>query len=220
MALRNLSLNQGLALAAFVLGALAVLADPLPSPVVSVDTRELALLVQREADHVTAQELAAWIVEGRADYRLIDLRGAGEFADYSIPGALNLPLSELAQPPFDRSEKLVLYSQGGTHAAQAWLLLRARGYRTSYTLLGGLDAWRDEVLFPALREDATAEERGAFEKSAELARFFGGAPRLVSASGISARELPKLEPSLSAVVPPPVVASGGAAPKRKKKEGC
>jgi rhodanese-related sulfurtransferase len=218
--LRNLTLNQRLALVAFGLGAIALFANPLPGPVVAVDAQEMALLVQREADHVTPQELAAWIVEGRADYRLVDLRSAKEFADYSIPGAQNVPLTDLTQPPFDRSERLLLYSQDGTHASQAWLMLRARGYRSAYTLQGGLDAWKNQVLFPTLREDASAEQRAAFEKTAELARYFGGTPRLASAAGATATELPKLSASAVAAPPPVAAAGGGAAPKRKKKEGC
>lgn len=218
--LRNLTLNQRLGLVAFGLGAVALFANPLPGSVVAVDAQEMALLVQREADHVAPQELAAWIVEGRADYRLVDLRSAKEFAEYSIPGAQNVALTDLAQSPFDRSEKLLLYSQDGTHASQAWLLLRARGYRTAYTLQGGLDAWKNEVLFPTLREDASAEEKAAFQKPAELARYFGGQPRLASALGATATELPKLTASAVAVPPPVAAAGSGPAPKRKKKEGC
>jgi len=217
--LRGLTLNRVLALVAFGLGAIAVFANPLPGPVVRLDTQELSAVVQREADHVTPQDLAAWIVEGRADYRLIDLRTPQAFAEYSIPGAQNVPLSDLAQPPFDRNEKLLLYSQDGTHAAQAWLLLRARGYRYTYTLQGGLDAWKTEVLFPTLRDDATPEQKLAFQKSAELARYFGGTPRLASAAGVTSTELPKLTAG-AVVAPPPAAAGGGPTPRRKKKEGC
>ena len=214
--LQSLTLNQRLALVAFGLGAIALFANPLPGPVVAVDAQEMALLVQREADHVTPQELAAWIVEGRADYRLVDLRSSKEFAEYSIPGAQNVSLTNLTQPPFDRSEKVLLYSQDGTHASQAWLLLRAQGYEGVYTVLGGLDGWKDEVLFPVLPVDAGPRDRAQFERAAALAQFFGGQPR---ADGAAAAEAPVTAlPKLTApVATGPAVP---AAPRWKKKEGC
>jgi len=35
----------------------------------------------------------------------------------------------------------VLYSKGGTHAAQAWVLLQQKGYTNTTVLLGGLNYW-------------------------------------------------------------------------------
>ena len=65
-----------LAALAVVLGLLAVFGDPYVGPNVSVDTRELAAIVEGEIDHVTPVELADWIIEGNTEYRLIDLRSA------------------------------------------------------------------------------------------------------------------------------------------------
>ena len=70
----RLTLNQKLALAAVALGAVALFAAPYPGSKVTLDARELALVVGTEADHVEAPELAAWIIENRADYRLVDLQ--------------------------------------------------------------------------------------------------------------------------------------------------
>ena len=159
MKLPQLTLNQKLAALAFVLGAVALFAQPHRGPFVKLDGRELALVVEQEVDHVTAPELAAWIVEGRADYRLIDLRSAAEYAAYHIPTAENVPLSDLVDYPLLRTEKVVLYSEGGIHSAQAWMLLRAQGHESAYMVLGGLDAWKDEVLYPALPADAGPQQR-------------------------------------------------------------
>jgi hypothetical protein len=65
----RLTLNQKLALGAVVLGAVALFAAPYPGGTVTLDTKDLALVVGTEADHVEAPELAAWIIESRADYR-------------------------------------------------------------------------------------------------------------------------------------------------------
>ena len=129
--LSSLTLNQKLAVLALALGAVALAATPYPGSRVTLDARELALVVSREADHVECTELAAWVVESRADYRLIDLRTEAEFGQSHIPGAVNIPLAGLMDAGLGRQEKLVLYSEGGIHSAQAWMLLRAQGTRPS-----------------------------------------------------------------------------------------
>ncbi len=214
MRLGTLTLNQKLGALALVLGAVALFAQPQRGPFVRLDARELALVVQREVDHVTAAELAGWIIAGRADYRLLDLRSPEEYAAYHIPTAENVELPGLEDYPLLRNEKIVLYSEGGIHSAQAWMLLRARGYEAVYMVLGGLDAWQDEVLFPTLAEDADAAARARFESTSQVAKFFGGEARTGAATETSAVELPKL------VAPP--AAAGPATPvvRRKKKEGC
>lgn len=216
MRLPALSLNRKLGAVALALGALALFAQPHRGPFVKLDGRELALVVEREVDHVTASELAAWIVEGRSDYRLLDLRTEQAYATYHIPTAENVPLSGLPDYPLLRNEKVVLYSEGGIHSAQAWMLLRAQGYDAVYMVLGGLDAWKDEVLFPVLAADASAADRARFERAVALARFFGGQARTggAEAAPVAAAEMPRL---------PAPVATGPAIPasaRKKKKEGC
>jgi len=216
MKLPDLTLNQKLGVLALALGAVALFAQPQRGPFVKLDARELALVVEKEVDHVKAPELAAWIIEGRSDYRLLDLRTAQEYATYHIPSAENVQLSGLADYPLQRNEKIVLYSEGGIHSAQAWMLLRAQGYAAVYMVLGGLEAWKDEVLFPSLPADAGPQALAQFEKTAQVAKFFGGEARLGgdAAAPAAGAELPKL------AAPPP--SPGPAAPvaKKKKKEGC
>jgi hypothetical protein len=216
MTLPRLTLNQKLAAVALALGAIALFSQPHRGPFVKLDARELALVVEEQVDHVTASELAAWIVEGRADYRLLDLRNELEYATYHIPTAENVPLPGLADYPLQRNEKIVLYSEGGIHSAQAWMLLRAQGYDAVYMVLGGLEAWKEEVLFPSLPAGATAQQRAQFERAAALAQFFGGQPRSGEAADASAPavELPKL------TAPPPTPGPATPVGKKKKKEGC
>ena len=213
--MKRLSLNQALAVLAIALGALAVFAQPERGPFVRLDAQELAMIVEQEVDHVTPAELAAWIVQGRSDYRLLDLRTADDYASYHIPTAENVTLPDLENYPLLPSEKIVIYSQGGIHAAQAWLLMQARGYRASYTVLGGLDGWVDEVLYPTLPADATAQDAARFEQAAAIATFFGGQPRVGTEAGETApAELPTLAAPVASGPTVPV------APRRRKKEGC
>lgn len=214
--LTNSTLNQRLAAIALTLGLLAVFAgDPYQGRTATIDTKELGIIVEREVDHVSAAQLADWIIQGQSDYRLIDLRSEKEFSTYAIPGAEHVPVSQLIDAGLMKNEKIVLYSDGGIHAAQAWFLLRSQGYQGVYMLRGGLEAWNDEVLFPTLADNADAAARIDFARSAEVSKFFGGAPRTGGAQEQAARPAivaPKLD-----TPPATAPASGG---KKKKKEGC
>lgn len=139
------SLQSKLALATFVLGAVAVFGDPYGGGAVTIHPRELAAIVEGEVDHVDVGELSGWILQGRSDYRLIDLRTPEAYAAGHIPMAENVPLTSLPDWGLERNEKIVLYSDGGIHSAQAWFLLKAEGYGGACILRGGLDEWKDRV---------------------------------------------------------------------------
>lgn len=216
--LSKLSLNQKLGVLAVALGALAIFADVAPGRTVKVNARELLTGVARAEDHVTPQELAAWIIEGRADYRLVDIRDEKAFAEYHIPGAENVPLPTVLDGSLSRADKIVLYGDGGIHAAQAFMVLKGRGFPQVYTLLEGLDAWKDEVLFPVLPARPNADEQANFERSVQVAKYFGGQPRAAAATGTAPMALPT-QSAMPAVAPPTLPAGAGSGPK-KKREGC
>ena len=112
----------------------------------------------------------------------------------------------------------MLYGDGGIHAAQAWMVLKGRGFARVYTLLGGLDAWKDEVLFPVMPQSPTPEQQARFERAAHVAKFFGGQPRAAAAPGSAPMAL--LPQAAMPAVAPPTLPSGAAASPRKKREGC
>lgn len=221
-----LTLNQKLAALALLLGSVALFSQPHRGPFVKLDARELASIVEQTSDHVTPSELGAWIIEGRSDYRLLDLRSEPEFAAYHIPTAEHVPISALPDYPLLPNEKVILYSEGGIHAAQAWFLLRAQGRKAVYTVLGGLDAWKDEVLFPVIPAAADARQRAYFERSAAVARFFGGQPRAEDLTPGTADGPPAL-PALATpsadklpAIAPPVPGRATPVTRKKRKEGC
>jgi rhodanese-related sulfurtransferase len=157
------ALALGLGIAAAFTGA------PEPAAGSLASRRLLADEIAREADHVTALELAAWIRERRPRLRVIDVRPDSEYAAYHVPTAERMTLAQVAEAPFGAGETIVLYSEGGAHAAQAWVLLRAAGVRDAYFLRGGILEWLDDVMNPV--------------ESTELTRYFGGTARQPEAGG-------------------------------------
>lgn len=216
--LSKLTLNQRLGALALALGALAVFANVAPGHTVTLNAKEILTGVARQEDHVTPAELAAWIIEGRNDYRLVDVRDEKAFAEYHIPTAENVPLATVTDGTLGRTEKIVLYGDGAVHAAQAWMVLKGRGFTRVYTLLEGLDAWKDEVLFPVMPQNPSAEQQAQFGRSAQVAKFFGGQPRAAAAPGSEPMALPTQ--AAAPAVAPPTLPAGAAGGPKKKREGC
>ncbi len=215
----RLGTNQRLALVALVLGAGALFARPMAAGTVRVNAPELAAELQREAG-IQPADLADRIIKGTTDFRLIDLRDEQAFASYHVPGAENVPLTALADSGIGHNEKIVLYSDDGTRSAQAWFVLAAQGFRSVSVLRGGLEGWKQGVLFPVLKQNPSPAEQVDNERRRQVSAHFGGAPRtggdgaIVAGGSLPAMPTPKVEvPSL------PAGASAGATAK-KKKEGC
>ena len=153
---------HALAVIAAFLAVLAAVAGP-SSPSARLDAAALAAEIERESDHVTALELAAWIRDRRPGLRVIDVRPDSEYQAYHVPMAERMTLADAVASPWKAGETVVLYSEGGAHAAQAWVLLRGAGVRDVYFLRGGILEWLDDVMNPA--------------QSSELTRWFGGTAR-------------------------------------------
>jgi hydroxyacylglutathione hydrolase len=139
-----------------------ILAEPTPERVAEV-RRLLSLIgldrvtavadagiVARVAGHgatigtvpqITVDELAGRLAA--REVRLIDVRGASEWRDSHIAGAVHVPLGELtarlAEIPDDRP--IVVQCQAGSRSAIAASLLQRLGRRHVASLIGGLDAW-------------------------------------------------------------------------------
>ncbi len=180
--------------AALILGlAAAVAGTPDRARNARLDVDNLARAVEHEDDHVTAIELAEWIRERRPGLRVVDIRSSAEFDALHIPTAERIPLSGLSKTPFRRDETIVLYSEGGAHAGQGWVFLRALGYTQVYFLRGGLREWLDEVMTPVIAPTATDSACKAFARVSELSRDFGVSPRIgasTAATRSSAAPLP------------------------------
>jgi rhodanese-related sulfurtransferase len=177
---RRPGVEQALAVIAIVGGAMAVVAgSPTRSARGSVDVTELARIVEHEEDHVTAVELARWIRDDKPRLRVLDIRADSEFDDFHIPGATRVPLAEIARMPLDSAATYVLYSEGGTHAAQGWFLLRARGATHVFFLRGGLYEWIEQVMSPRVASTTPQAQRDSIRA---LTLWFGGKMTVVDSA--------------------------------------
>lgn len=219
--MQNITLQRGGIFLALLLGFGLFIARGAPDTAPSGDGAAVLKAVQAKDDHVLPKDLAKWIIEGRKDFVLVDVRQAWEFDDYHIPGAVNVPLERLldsaSQSVLQRDKTIVLCSSGGTHAAQAWVVMLQKGYK-SKTLLDGVQGWWRDIMTPtclqATEEGAASQDYQAMKSVRE---HFQGGP---ASSGHPA--VPDSSSSPSPQTPAPSAPSEPAkpAPGKAKGGGC
>ncbi|GGG23040.1 rhodanese-like domain-containing protein [Paenibacillus abyssi] len=86
-------------------------------------------------------------LQGTKEGMLIDVREPGEFKGGFIPGARNIPLSQLARrlDEIPKDKELYLYCRSGMRSKTAAKLLAKNGYRKLAHLQGGIGAWSGKV---------------------------------------------------------------------------
>jgi len=209
----ELSTPKKLALIAFILGLIAVFAgSPYVGSTITVNAKDLVLSTVKNSDKIDVIELADWIIKSKSDYTLVDLRDEKEYTEYFIPTAVNIPLETLPEAGLLRNQKIILYADNNLEAAQAWFILKSKDYKGVYILDGGLEKWKDEVLFPKLASDASADQITEFEKIKEICQFFGGAPQTGSTETVDQK--------INLPTPQVTTQPGVTKTKKKKREGC
>jgi len=138
----------------------------------------LAKSIIESEDQISPQDLSEWIIEGRNDYQLIDIRTEEEFGKGNIKSSDNIPLSKLLnvktiEQDLNNDKTIILYSNGNSHAHQAWLILKSAG-KDAYVLEGGFNNWNRKILNPELPQDPTDDEILRYKASASIAEYFGG----------------------------------------------
>lgn len=132
---------------------------------------------------VTTTELSRWIIEGRRDFTVIDLRAPEAFEKSHVRNAVNCGhchanaaegRAAVEKGDFvDLTKKLVAYTDTGSDPVQLPKVL-ADNPRL-YLLKGGYQAWRDEVLAKVSFEGVTDPDRLNELNQREAVRaFFSG----------------------------------------------
>lgn len=169
-------------LSAAALSACGNAADPSRTSLVDV-----AQAAAREADRVSVEDLASWLIGERKDFVLIDVRTSADYDQGHIGDAQNIVIAQLvtadtlATLPTDR--KIVVYSNGSENGAKAATLLRVAGL-DAHVVTGGYNAWHARILNP----DIPAEELDG--ESLEVSAQRAYACYFVGERGESAAERP------------------------------
>ena len=186
------------ALIAVVLGLILAFL-PVQSRQIKVNPDELAQTILDGADQIDPQTVSKWIVQGNGDYKLIDIRSAEEFQQDHITGAVNVPLPELVKlstiEQLGTDKLLILYSNGISHASQAWVVLHSAGISNALVLEGGLNYWNKVILNPEKPVAfASNDEILIYKaKAAVAAALGGGALEVQNDQSASVKPTPNLK---------------------------
>ncbi|KCZ71040.1 Rhodanese-related sulfurtransferase [Candidatus Methanoperedens nitroreducens] len=82
----------------------------------------------------------------RKDMFLLDVREKGEYASGHIPGAINIYVGELERrlQEVPSVQPIVSICSAGNRSGLAASILKRRGYRQVYNLIGGTTAWKEK----------------------------------------------------------------------------
>lgn len=211
----QLSLNKKLALIAITLGIIALFAgDPYGGTTIKVNEKDIALSTVGNSDKVSVTELADWIIKDKSDFELIDLRSEEKFNEYTIPGSQSIPIEQIPSSDLLRNQKIILFSDDDIASSQAWFILKSKKYKGVYILDGGLNEWKDKILFPKAPVNGSKEDSAEFEKMKEVAKFFGGQAQTDSSVAQTKQEIKLPTPTVGTTKT--IVPTG----KKKKREGC
>jgi rhodanese-related sulfurtransferase len=172
---------------------------------------ELLSEVNTRTQFVAPETVADMIVKKDPDLQLVDVRSQDEFEKFSLPGAINVPITDLLSDQhmtlFDQDVKMnIFYANSTVMANEAWMIIRQMGYSNIYVLEGGLNYWFDAILNPKQPSSVSSDEEFAkydFRKSASQA-LGGGAATLQSNENTTASAA---KPAIKAI------------PKKKKAAG-
>ena len=131
---------------------------------------------------ISPDVIADMLVQKDPSLQLVDVRTPEEFEAYSMPGAINIPLSNLLSDEYtdilnQDARMNVFYSNGSVYANEAWMLTRQLGYENNFVLEGGLNYWFGNILSAQAPAQTSPTEEFAkydFRKSAATALGGGG----------------------------------------------
>ena len=92
---------------------------------------------------------AKTLMEKEEGYILLDVRTKGEYEIGYIPGAINIPLSDIDEKIIsslpDKSQMILVYCRSGNRSREASDKLSKLGY-SNVLEIGGINAWKGEIV--------------------------------------------------------------------------
>lgn len=163
------------------------------------------------SQYIGPDEVADMLIQKDPSIQLIDIRSAEEYQKYHLPGAYNLPMSELLNDEFryviDQDLKInVFYSNSSVKANEAYIITRQLGYHNNYVLEGGLNYWATVIMNP--------EKPGYISPNEELAKYdFRVGAGMALGGGTASSDL-----QTASAPAPPVIKKRTT--KKKAEGGC
>lgn len=129
--------------------------------------------------YISTDELADRIVNEDPVLLLIDTRNTEDFEKFSLPNAINIPLSQIfdqeLNPYLDQDiYDIILFSNDNFTADEVWLIGNRMGYQRLYVLEGGLNAWFNTIIKPeSPKETMSRDSYDLYAFRIAAGKYFG-----------------------------------------------
>ncbi len=175
-----------------------------------VSPENMLIDLNGRSQYIGPDEVADMIITEDPTLQLIDIRSSEEYQKFHLPGAYNIPMSDLLLEDnryiIDQDLKLnIFYSNGSVKSNEAYILTKQLGYQNNYVLEGGMNYWAETIMNP--------EKPGSSSPNEELARydFRLGAGQVLGGGAATSSQ------STTAVKPPAIKRR---TTKKKAEGGC
>lgn len=129
--------------------------------------------------YITTDELSSRIISQDPSLILVDVRDAESFNSFSLPEAINIPLTEILSEKAEAylnqdSYDIVLFSNDNYKSDQAWVLCNRLGYANLNVLKGGINTWYETIINPLKpTEQSSANEIELYATRKASSMYFG-----------------------------------------------
>jgi rhodanese-related sulfurtransferase len=141
---------------------------------------ELLRQVTSSSRFISPDVVADRLINKDPSMLLVDVRNADLFNEFTLPGALNIPLQDILKP--EQNDLLsqegidfIFFSTGDVLADQAWILCKRKGLENIYVMKGGLNEWFNVFFLqqpPA--ETASSDEIALYQFRSAVRQYFTG----------------------------------------------
>ncbi|MGY1989154.1 rhodanese-like domain-containing protein [Mycolicibacterium fortuitum] len=112
-------------------------------------------------DEISPETVNRLVMSNPSEIQLLDVRTRREWRSGHIPGAVNIPITELSSRTeyleFHKSRLTVPICLSGHRSVPAVRLLKELGYENVRQLSGGMRAWNDKFASNLVREGSLTD---------------------------------------------------------------
>jgi rhodanese-related sulfurtransferase len=175
---------------------------------------KLLISVTDQARFLSTDIVTERIIGGDPTLQLIDVRPAGQFRKFALPGAVNILLDSLLSPNYSEilhqpGKDHVFYSNADIEADQAWQLCSRISVARIFVMKGGLNFWFSTIVKGTQPEQtAPSQDLDLYSFRQSSRQYFTGGSS--TGAGQSDKKTDKEMPEKVKVIKKvPAAASGG-----------
>jgi sulfur-carrier protein adenylyltransferase/sulfurtransferase len=145
-----------------------------------VQPEELLRQISSQSRFISPDIVADRLIKKDPSLQLVDVRNAEQFLEFTLPGAVNIPLQDIFLPEKQelftlKGMNYVFFSNGDILSDQAWILCTRKGLKNIFVMKGGLNEWFNSFfLLQPPPETSSSEEIELYQFRNGVKQFFTG----------------------------------------------